>query len=227
MPFLTFSIPAYNEEDNIRGLVEECIKVANSLKISFEILIIDDGSTDQTLNYAKALASDNQLINIQRHMINQGFGITIKEIFMLPKSEWIFFISGDNQFPAINLETMITYTSNYDFILGYRTSRSDNFYRKFLSACYNLWISLLGNQRIHDVSSIALVKATVIQNLNLKSESAFIHSELYLKAKKNGARIIEVPILHNERTFGEASGGKFKIILSTIFDSFKYLFGKL
>jgi glycosyltransferase involved in cell wall biosynthesis len=146
MPFLTFSIPAYNEEDNIRGLVEECIKVANSLKISFEILIIDDGSTDQTLNYAKALASDNQLINIQRHMINQGFGITIKEIFMLPKSEWIFFISGDNQFPAINLETMITYTSNYDFILGYRTSRSDNFYRKFLSACYNLWISLLGKK---------------------------------------------------------------------------------
>lgn len=228
MPKITFSIPAYNEGISIVNLVKDCLKVAEELAISYDIFIIDDGSIDQTSNHIQELKKQYpHLIRVYTHEINKGFGITIKEIFQLPETDWIFFISGDNQFPANNLKRMLPYITHYDFILGYRTDRNDTTYRRIVSYVYNLYISILSKKRVHDVSSIALVKSKIIKQLKLNSNSAFIHSEIYLKAKRSGAKIIEVPILHNERAFGEASGGKFKTIIFTIFESIKYVFGKL
>lgn len=227
MPFLTISIPAYNEGESIKTLVEECTQVCKKLNLDFNILIIDDGSSDNTPIFIEELSTQYKNINIITHKKNLGFGITIKEVFQLPKSEWILFLSGDNQFPATNLFEMIKFIDNYDFILGYRTKRNDSIYRRVISFFYNIYISILGNKRIHDVSSIVLTKHSIIEKLNLKAASAFIHAEIYLKAKKNGAKIIEVPILHNKRKHGEASGGKIKIIIFTIFESIKYILGKL
>lgn len=228
MAFITYSIPCYNEGENIKHLCDDCIKVSEDLNLSdFEIYIIDDGSTDQTKTYIHQLIAKYPFIKLHEHKENLGFGPTIKEVFQHPKSKWIFFLSGDNQFPAKNLKRLIQYIDQYHFILGYRTERNDNLYRRFNSMIYNLYISILARKKVKDVNSIALVKSSAINQISLKSKSAFIHAEVYLKSTKNNISIIEVPILHNKRAYGEASGGKFKTIVFTIFESFKYIIGKL
>lgn len=229
METLTISIPAYNEGNSIKTLIDECINIGNKLKLNYQILIINDGSTNETAKYIDELIQKHQQtdIKLHTHQTNKGFGTTIREVFQIPNSEWIFFISGDNQFPASNLETMIQHAQDYDFILGYRTTRNDSIYRKLNSKIYNLLISAIGGIKIQDVNSIALVKSSVIKNIDIQSKSAFIHTEIFLKALKKNAKIIEVPIKHNERTYGEASGGKLKTIFFAIFEMIKYSLGKL
>ncbi|MCB0511600.1 MAG: glycosyltransferase family 2 protein [Bacteroidetes bacterium] len=227
MQTFTFSIPAYNEGDSINTLVQECVTIGEYLNINYSILIINDGSTDQTSKNIDTLSSLNKQISVYTHEENQGFGTTIREVFQLPTSDWIFFLSGDNQFPASNLEIMIKHIDKYDFILGYRIDRKDPIHRKLYSFIYNQIISIIGRKRVHDVNSIALVKSSLVQKLDIQSKSAFIHAEIYLKALKKNANIIEVPIKHNERKHGEASGGKLKTILFTIFEIVNYLFKNL
>lgn len=223
----TFSIPAYNEGPNILALVDECIKTANELQLNFEILIIDDGSTDETPKHIEALKKKYNFIKSHKHQQNMGFGATIGEVFLLPTTDWLLFISGDNQFPASNLHSMIKYTDKYDFILGYRAKRNDNIYRRINSRLYNLCISLIAGRKVIDVNSMVLVKTSYVNDLELNAKSGFIHAEVFLKAMKKNIRFIEIPITHSNRTYGEASGGRWKTIVNAFKETVKYTIGKL
>ena len=227
MKSITISIPAYNDIKTIKELVSESIKTLEDLKIDWNIFIVDDGSTDNSYYVLNDLSKRYNNIVIHTHKINYGFGQTIKEVFQVPQSEWVLFLSGDNQFPASNLKQLIKYTNKYDFILGYRLNREDNFYRILNSKVYNIIISILAKKRIYDVNSIALFKSEIVKDLVINSKSAFVHAEILLKVIKRNVKVTEVPILHNRRVFGDASGGKIKTILFTIFELIKFTFGKL
>lgn len=228
MTSITISIPAYNEAQNIGVLIEDVIlEIRDIHEFAFQILVIDDGSYDDTPKILSSLSKKYPIIKIHTHKKNMGFGQTIKEVFQMPKSDWVLFISGDNQFPASNIPILIEYIQEFDFILGYRAVRIDNYLRRFISYFYNKVISVIVKREIKDTSSIALVKFDLLQSLSLNSKSGFIHAEILLKSLKKGCKFIEVPILHNERSYGEASGGKLKTILFTIFELFKYSIGRL
>lgn len=221
---LTISICAFNDQESIRTLVEEAIEVCQNLHIDPKILIIDDGSSDNTLNIINALADQYENITIHKHANNLGFGATIAEVYQLPKTEWVLFLPGDHQIPADNLHKLITHVQAYDFILGHRIIRQDSPFRRMNSSFYNYCISKIAGQKIKDVNSTALVRSGIVQPLQLTSTSGFIHAEILLESLKNKCRFIELPIEHKDRGFGEASGGKFKTIFFTIFEMIKYIF---
>ncbi len=226
MTDVTFSICAYNDQDSIKLLVNDSIRIAEELSLDYNILIIDDGSSDNTNEIINSLASHNPDIQIHKHEKNLGFGPTIGEVYQLPETEWLLFLPGDNQLPAHNLKKMTSYTKDHNFILGHRVIRQDSLFRKLNSMIYNFCISKLARQKIKDVNSSALVKSSVVKDLKLNSKSGFIHAEVLLKSLKSNCTFIEIPIDHNDRGFGEASGGKFKTISFTIFEMIKYIFGK-
>lgn len=227
MNWLTISIPAFNEEKNILPLIFDIVSTCDGLSIDYQILIINDGSTDNTENIIKKHFQEHPRVKLYNHDKNKGFGITLRDCFTLPDSEWIMNISGDNQFPAENIRNMLRYTSSYDLILGNRVRRRDNHYRKLVSAVYNAVISLFARQKINDISSIVLLKKSLICDIALKSKSGFIHAEIVLKALKNSTSFIEVELLHKERVFGQSSGGKLKTIAFTIYEMIKYKIGLL
>ncbi len=227
MNHLTVSIPAYNEEKNIIPLIYDILDVCEQIGTDFQIFIVNDGSTDDTEAVIQQHFAGHSRISIHRHLKNMGFGQTISDCFTIPDSEWIMNLSGDNQFPAENIRIMFEQTGSYEVILGNRTRRHDNLYRKLVSKIYNRIVSKMAGVRINDVSSILLVKKALIRNTEFKSTSGFIHTEIALEALKHSSRFTEVDLLHKEREYGTASGGKLRTILSTISEMIKYVLGIL
>jgi len=191
------------------------------------MLIINDGSKDDTLAVAHELAGQYPNITVRTHEKNLGFGTTLNEVFTLPNSEWVLFLPGDNQFPVSNLELFLKIKDDYDFILGYRKNRQDSIRRKFYSIVYNWIISLVAGTLVRDVNSIVFYRSKIMKAVELKSKSAFVHAEFFIKTNRQRQRIRECEVTHKQREFGFGSGGNIKIILCTVAELFLYLLGKI
>jgi hypothetical protein len=159
---------------------------------------------------------------VLEHDRNYGFGRTIREVYTLPESEWIFFIPGDGQIPPSELLKLYPHRDRYSFILGHRKHRNDPLSRKFTSFCYNTFVSLLAGRRIRDVNSVGLLKRAALEDANLISTSAFVHAEILLAALRGDAAVAEIEIEHRPRTHGKASGNKWRVILPTARDLLRY-----
>lgn len=223
---ITISIPVYNDMHAIVDLMHE-FQDAGLNQPNIHYLIIEDGSQDQSAMAINEIALKYSNVQTIFHSKNQGFGYTINESVTTPATEYILFISGDHQFKVdaakILLEE-IKINSNADYILGIRNKREDNLYRKFVSLTYNSLISLFTNQKVNDVNSIFIVKSKAIKNIHLKSKSAFIHAEIFLKLKQKNFYCKEIYIPHYPRKYGTGSGGKLRIVIPTLIDLLRYLF---
>lgn len=224
---ININIPIYNNKETIKKLISDCIEVVNSITNDWEIILIDDGSNDGSKEIINQIAKTNLKIKVFHHEKNLGFGPTLKEVFTLGTKKWIFFISADAQFLPSDLMQMWKYTPNYDYILGIREKRNDCFLRRISSKIYNLIISIISEKRVRDVNSIVLLKRDIINTIELKSNSAFVHAELYLKTKKNNFKITETKIFHKRREHGKGGGGRLDVILKTIYDLMKHILNKL
>ncbi|HXH19083.1 MAG TPA: glycosyltransferase family 2 protein [Chitinophagales bacterium] len=225
--FLTISIPAYNDSKSLVKLVNESQEFCRHLGLDFEMLIINDGSQDDTLVVAHELARKYNNITVRHHEKNAGFGVTLKEAFTLPKSEWVLFLPGDNQFPVSNLEVFLKLKDNYDYILGYRKYRRDTAGRKIYSFIYNRLISLVTKIPVRDVNSIVFYRSKILDSVSLKSTSAFVHAEFFIKTVRQGFRVCETEVVHQEREFGLGAGGSLCVIAATIKELFLYIAGKI
>ncbi len=224
---LTISIPAYNDSQSLVKLVEETEVFCSNLNIPFNILIVNDGSADNTYHVAEELAGRFNNIQVIHHDRNLGFGETLKKVFMIPKTEWVLFLPGDNQFPIVNLEKFLSVNEQYDFIIGYRKDRKDQSYRSLYSWIYNHAVSLLSGYRVRDVNSIVFYRSKIFDCITLSGTSAFVHAEFFIRASRAGFCIAETEVLHQQREFGFGSGGNIKVIGATVRELFFYIAGKM
>jgi len=224
---VSINIPIYNNKETIQEVILECIRIVSSITNDWEINLVDDGSTDGSKMIIDKIGKANERIKIFHHVTNMGFGPTLKEIFTLGSKKWIFFISADGQFLPSDLIKMWKQTENYDYILGIREKRNDSFFRRVNSKIYNLIISIISKKRTKDVNSIVLFKRDILSKIQLKSNSAFVHAELYMKTIKNNFKMTEVKVFHKKRMHGRGGGGKLNVILKTAHDLVKYILGKI
>ncbi len=224
MDHISISIPAYNDAEALPALVEDSFAVLSKISPSHSVFVINDGSKDNTSEVLAALAKKYPKLKYYEHPQNLGFGATIKEVFVLPESEWVFFIPGDGQIPPAELHKLYAAIKENKFILGRRVERNDPLGRKFNSFGYNSLISLMAGQRIHDVNSVALLKREILKDVRFVSRGAFIHAEIALNVLKKGVAIREIPIEHKPRAHGSASGNKWRVKVNTVLDLLRYLF---
>ncbi|MFO0945567.1 MAG: glycosyltransferase family 2 protein [Planctomycetota bacterium] len=222
MRHLTISIFAYNDAESLEPLVREIVDAATQVTDDFGILIIDDGSKDETLAIARKLAKADSRIEVLPHPVNLGFGPTLRDACIHPNSEWVLLLPGDGQVPPRELLKLYPLTKDHQYILGYRQLRQDPWYRSVNSWVYNRLVRMLAGRMIHDVNSSALINRKVIAHVKFRANSAFIHAELLLESLRHGASFAEVRIDHRQRQFGMASGSKFSVILATMRDLMKY-----
>ncbi|MCO5233304.1 MAG: glycosyltransferase family 2 protein [Chitinophagales bacterium] len=191
--------------------------------ISF--LLIDDGSQDDTASVIQKLSQKYPRIQCVIHESNMGFGYTIREAITTPKTGYVLYLSGDNQFRSDSVKKLLDFVhTDSDYVIAIRNRRSDNFYRRFVSKTYNTLISIAAKMRVKDVNSIFLVKRNTLEKISLNSSSAFIHAEIFLKLKQMNTKCEELSITHYPRVFGKGSGGKFSVIFPTFIDLLKYKF---
>lgn len=222
MPELTISIPAYNDAPTIEGLIAEALGAARQVTNDFEILVINDGSKDDTADRVRRLQQSVPELRYQEHAVNLGFGPTIAEVYLTPKSEWVWFIPGDAQVPADGVVELYKHREGADFLLARRKERQDTGWRWFVSYTYNWMISLVAGRRIRDVNAAGLLRRRVVEEVQLHSKSAFVHAELLLEILRHRGVVVEIPVPHRKREFGVGSGNKLRVIWTTFREWARY-----
>ncbi|MGD9645642.1 MAG: glycosyltransferase family 2 protein [Pirellulales bacterium] len=230
MTSLTVSIPAYNDAPTLPAIVADSLALTAALGIPVEVLLIDDGSRDDTPAVCQTLADQSPRVRVLTHPENLGFGPTIREAYLVPRTEWVVFLPGDGQIPAAEIERLWQATESagdrpYDLVLAVRAQRNDPWRRRFVSGCYNGMVSLVARRRIHDVNGTALVHRRLLRRIALEGRSAFIHAELVLEAMRAGANYREVTIAHRAREHGSGSGNRPRVIAATFRDLLRYALG--
>ncbi len=219
---LSVFFPVFNEEENIKSVVESALELLPSITKYYEIIIVDDGSRDKTGQIADLLSRQYKEISVIHHFSNCGYGAALQTGFRAIKNDLIFFTDGDGQFDIEELPKLTSLIENADIVCGYRAKRADPLFRKINARVYRLLLRVLFNLRITDINcAFKLFKREVIQSLNFESSGALINAELLILAQKKGYTIKEVGVSHYPRIKGKQTGAKPTVILRTFVELFR------
>jgi glycosyltransferase involved in cell wall biosynthesis len=212
---LSIFFPAYNEEHNIRESVERTLDVVKSSPYisEFEILIINDGSTDRTAEVAAELAQEYPAVALVNHPRNLGYGAALKTGIKAATLDYIFFTDADLQFDIVELQNLLVHLAKYPVVIGYRSPRQDPFMRLLNARVWNLLNRMLFGLRVRDIDcAFKIFRRDLVQGLSLYSHGAMISAETLIRLTRKKIRIKEVPVSHLPRTAGSPTGAKPAVI---------------
>ncbi len=208
---LSIVLPAYNEAENIDRSVKTLIDVSRSICDKFEIIVVNDGSTDRTSSILNSIDSKNLVI--VNHKNNLGYGEALKSGIRSTMYDYIFITDSDLQFDANELCEFIKFIPEYDAVVGYRYKRNDPIIRLINAWIWNKINKLLFGLNYKDIDcAFKLFKASKLKNIKLISSGAMISPELMFNMKSQGCKIKELPVKHFARIHGNPTGAKFHVI---------------
>jgi len=219
---LSVFFPFWNEEKNIEKVVGMAIPIVSKVARRWEIIMVDDGSSDNTLKLAEKLARTDARLKVATHQPNRGYGAALKEGFANSKYNVIIFTDGDSQFDFSEVIKFIEKIDTADFVIGYREERRDHPFRRFLMKMLKIWDLVFFEFYFKDIDcGFKMFRKKSLQKiLPFRSEGAMITTEILAKAKKAGLKVDQVKITHFPRKFGDQSGGNVRVILRAIKESF-------
>lgn len=208
-PKISFFFPACNEEETVEELARRADKVLRELASEYEVIIVDDGSTDQTAEIADRLADENRCIRVIHHPVNKGYGHALRSGFSAAVYDYIFYTDGDLQFDVAELSKLVPLIEDAAIVSAYKIRRMDGWERKIVSWVYNTSLKLFFGLRIIDVNcGFKLYRREVFEQITLNSTRGLIDAEILLKAKKAGFRIVQTGVTHYQRRTG---GSRYRI----------------
>ena len=219
---ISILIPSFNEEKTILNILNRISKTIDT-SINYEVVIINDGSTDNTLKLLEQNKNlYNQLITYER---NYGKGNAIKKGLEASKGKYIFFQDADLEYDPIDINKFIKLINRFepDLIIGSRLNyseytRSHNILNKFGNKFITFIFNLFYNTTFTDIySCYACFKKDLLNEKNLKTKGFEQHAEILCKVIKKGKKFYEVPISYNGRTHEEGKKIKFYHIFSVLF----------
>ena len=213
--------PCYNEQDNVESTTKQAISVLESLGADYEVIIVNDGSSDNTGQVAQRLASENDRVKVVNHSTNLGYGAALQSGFRAATKELVFYTDGDGQFDINELPPLLPLTEQFDIVSCYRLNREDNFTRKINAWCWTKLVCLLFKMKLRDIDcAFKLFKREIFDNIEMSSSGALIDTEILAKAIGKGYTITQKGVHHYPRTAGSQTGADIKVI----FRAFKELF---
>ena len=211
---LSLVLPAHNEEPNIRAVVEEAASVLPAAFTDYEVIVVNDGSKDRTLEIAQALASENEHVRVVNHPVNRGYGAALTSGFNAATGDYIMFMDSDRQFDINDVHRLTPFVSEYDIVAGYRIKRNDPAHRLLNAAIFGMAVRLLFDIQLRDIDcAFKIMRAEVLKGINLESPGALINTEILAKAGVSGRTISQVGVNHYPRLEGEQSGASVKVVL--------------
>lgn len=219
---LSIFFPFWNESKNVERVVMNAIPIAQKIALKWEILLIDDGSTDNTLKTAEKVASEHKNIRVISHFPNRGYGSAIREGLTNSKYDIVVFTDGDGQFDFAEITKFIDALPDSDIVIGYRKKRRDNVLRHILMYMLKLWDYVFFRFHFKDIDCGFKMfnRHALDEIMPLRSDGAMITTEILAKAKKKKLRFSQVEVTHYPREFGVQSGANFGVIFRAILESF-------
>lgn len=215
---LSIVIPAYNEEATVGQVVAEHDRIAREISTGFEILVLDDGSTDGTRHRLTDLARAIPSVRILEHQSNEGIGISLLDLYASAVGHWIFFNAADGQIPASELAIMWSARHGNALIVGRRTPRRDPLMRRLMAHAYSAALRVAFGLRVADVHSVKLYDARELRSAWPTSSSSFAEDEILIALHRRHRPILEIPVRHQPRVAGVAHGGSPRIIVRALWD---------
>lgn len=213
-------IPMYNEELNIEHAVAAAVEALEKYTSAWEIVIVDDASTDRSPKIARRLAAANPSIRVLTHEKNRKLGGTLRTGFAAARHDLVFYMDADIPFDPDVLGTAMRAMkiTGADMIAAYRHDRTmEGFRRGVYTLVYNNLIGVLFGWPHRDINfSFKLMKREVLEAITLRSEGSLIDAELIVKARNHGFVIQQIGIDYFPRTRGESHLASFGVVLKIL-----------
>ncbi len=221
LPELSIFFPFWNEEENIEEVVNNAIKVADKVATKWEILMVDDGSIDKTLDIAKKLTVKDGRLKVISHHPNRGYGASLKEGFINSKYEFVVFTDGDGQFDITEIDKFIAAIQKSDMVIGYRKSRKDPLARHLLMNLLKIWDFMLFHFHFKDIDcGFKMFRKSALESIMpLRSEGAMITTEILAKATIKKLKITQVGVEHYPRLHGKPTGANVPVVVRAVLES--------
>lgn len=215
---LSVFFPAYNDGASISKLVERTFQIIPQLTSDYEVIVVNDGSRDNTGSILAGLAiSYAPHLRVITHESNRGYGAALRSGFAACTKDAIFYTDGDGQYDVGELENLWKkLRPGVDLVNGYKLNRADGWVRRLIGNMYNWFVRRLFVISIRDVDcDFRLVRRSALNGIQLCSDSGSICVELVKKIQNRSGRFEEVGVVHYPRTYGRSQFFRLRSIIAT------------
>ena len=195
---LSVILPAYNQETNLEKALGDWIDYLESLGRDYEILVVDDGSTDRTGELAQGLRSAHPRLHVYRHPARQGYGAALRTGLAAAQYPLCFYADCNNGYVAGDLQLLLEAIDQVDLVTGYRvwagpqprSSLKEYFFRRLVRLVFGI--------KLKDIDcSFKLFRRAIFARIPIQSNSSFVHAEILAKANFLGCLMTEVPVSYH------------------------------
>jgi glycosyltransferase involved in cell wall biosynthesis len=208
---LSIVLPCLNEESNVAAAVDNALAAAAACSDRYEVIVVDDGSSDGTARVVTELAEPN--VRLILHPYNRGYGEALRSGIRAARMDWVLLADADLQFDLRELAAFVPLTASADALWGRRIVRRDTLLRRAYANAWNRLVRALFALPVRDVDcGFKLIRGSVLRRFELQTTGAMISTELAVQCLAQGARFAEIGVDHRPRTAGDETGGDPRVI---------------
>ena len=216
---LSIVIPAYNEAASIAASIHDALEVGARYAPALEVIVCDDASRDDTRAIASAIAARDPRVVVVHRDANRGIEASIRALYGRARHDWVFLNSADRQWPMAVLGPMAAAAeAGADFVIGVRSNKREIYtpYRRLISWSYERIVRGLGAPG-GDPGSIKLARRGLLHR-GVVARGVFAEGERVIRAARDGARVVEVPVEFHRRGAGQATGARRDVVVRAALD---------
>ncbi|HAF06838.1 MAG: glycosyltransferase family 2 protein [bacterium] len=204
--------PCYNDRENILKLVDRVEERLKKYTLDYEIIVVDDFSTDGARELLLKKAEENPKLKVILHERNMGYGITIVDGLKNAQFQYFFYTDGDGQYDPAEIEKLIKVLDEDTVLVnGYKILRNDPLYRIIIGKLYNTFMKFFFGIKLRDIDcDFRMIKKDIFKDEEFFSKSGTICIEMIKKIELKGCKVKEVGVNHYERKFGRSQFFNFK-----------------
>jgi glycosyltransferase involved in cell wall biosynthesis len=207
LPGLSIILPCLDEAENLRDVVRYSTEAAEQCAVRHEIVIVDDGSTDETIAIAGELASHDPRVQLVVHASNRGYGEALRSGIAAARQPWVLMIDADLQLDIAELGNFLGPAASADFVIGRRILMQGSAGRRLGGAVWRRFVQSALDLPFRDIDcAYRLVRLDLLRSLDLHADGPLAGAELLVKSRAAGARIAEVQVHHRARVAGRHTG---------------------
>jgi glycosyltransferase involved in cell wall biosynthesis len=219
---LSVFFPCYNEEENVERTVKAALESVPLIADDYELIIVDDGSSDRTGEIADRLAREYPQIRAVHNRPNLGYGGALQQGFRAATKDYVFYTDGDGQFDIAEIVKLLPLLDRYDIVSAYRLDRRDSLIRRFNGWGWTVLVDIVFGLRLRDIDcAFKIFPRRLFDEIEMCSMGALIDAEVLARARYRGYRIGQVGVHHLPRKAGIQTGADLRVILRAFTELFR------
>lgn len=220
LPSVSAFFPCYNDAGSIATMVEKAAAALRGITADFEIIVVDDGSSDDSVLVLEAMLPRSPYLRIVRHPQNRGYGAALRSGFEAATREFVFYTDGDGQYDPEELPVLVhAWREGIGLVNGYKIRRADPLHRVITGRTYQLIARTIFGIPLKDVDcDFRLIRTEALRRIDLTFESGAIGVELVRRLADSGCRMVEVPVHHYPRLHGRSEFFRVRHVVNLIAD---------